>query len=193
MKGEPDWLIDQLLRRKRQELVQRFEDREKRLEAIRQREKSLEGRSSKRRRIERSAAATEGEAVDDEEAEWLLKDWEGHDNDESHVNALSGLSKESREVLAGFGLDRPSNQHENSDDVMEEDVKVRFQITTLRESYSDLGRSTTPQERIPSCHSLSASSDDLDFRHHCLNLWLKTAWLPRLSSYFPSRRDRSSA
>ncbi|KAJ4164028.1 hypothetical protein LMH87_005720 [Akanthomyces muscarius] len=39
-KDEPDWMIDQLLRRKRQELVRSWEDREKRLENARLKEKA---------------------------------------------------------------------------------------------------------------------------------------------------------
>lgn len=120
-KDEPSWLVDQLLRRKRDELVNRWEDREKRLENLRLKEKALEERGRKRRRIE--DASLTGSRVIDEDAEWLLDDVD--DRDSGPQDALSGLSKESREVLASIGLGGPRARAED-DDLLEEEIKVRF-------------------------------------------------------------------
>ncbi|KND86392.1 ATP-dependent RNA helicase chl1 [Tolypocladium ophioglossoides CBS 100239] len=120
-KDEPAWLVDQLLRRKREELVRRWDDREKRLEAVRIKEKTLEDRSRKRRRID-EAAATGSQKVDDEDAEWLLDDWESRDA--RPQDALSGLSKESREVLERLGLGGPKKRDED-EELLEEEIKVR--------------------------------------------------------------------
>lgn len=121
-KDEPSWLVDQLLRRKREELVQRWEDREKRLEAIRLKERALEERGRKRRRLEDPIASGNRNDVEPDEAEWLLDDWE--DGNAGSQDALSGLSKESREVLERIGLGGPRKKEEH-DDVLEEEVKVR--------------------------------------------------------------------
>lgn len=118
-KDEPSWVVDQLLRRKRQELVNRFEDREKRLEALRLKEKALEERGRKRRRIEDFHG---GSRVIDEDAEWLLDDVD--DRDTGSQDALSGLTKESRDVLTSLGLGN-LNKPDKDEDVFEEEIKVR--------------------------------------------------------------------
>lgn len=118
-KDEPGWVVDQLLRRKRDELARRWEDREKRLEAVRVKEKTLEDRGRKRRRIDDPASR---KRVDDEEAEFLVDDWE--DRDAGPQDALSGLSKESREVLERIGLGAPKKQDED-ESILEEEIKVR--------------------------------------------------------------------
>jgi hypothetical protein len=63
--------------------------------------------------------------VTDEDAEWLLDEVDDRGSDPQ--DALSGLSKESREVLASIGLGGPRNQAQDEDqDVLEEEIKVRF-------------------------------------------------------------------
>ncbi|KAG8406156.1 ATP-dependent DNA helicase chl1 [Metarhizium acridum] len=126
-KDEPAWLVDQLLRRKREELVQRWEDREKRLEAIRLKEKALEDRGRKRRRLEEPIASGDFNDMDADEAEWLLDDWE--DRDTGVQDALSGLSKESREVLERIGLGGPRKKEEDND-ILEEEIKIYYTSRT---------------------------------------------------------------
>lgn len=116
-KDEPEWLVDQMLRRKQEELLRQWEDREKRLEEMRQKEKAVEDRSRKRRRMA-EASGTKGE---DEDAEWMLDDWE--DRTTGPQDSLSGLSKESREVLERIGLGNRKDKGQQ-DDIMEENVKV---------------------------------------------------------------------
>ncbi|KAK7409112.1 ATP-dependent DNA helicase chl1 [Neonectria punicea] len=125
-KDEPSWIVEQLLRRKREDLVQRWEDREKRLEALRSKEKALEERGRKRRRIEDTAMSSR---VIDEDAEWLLNGPD--DRDSGPQDALSGLSKESRDVLASIGLGGPRTQDQD-DDLPEEEIKLSQFITELR-------------------------------------------------------------
>ncbi|KAM0355154.1 hypothetical protein ACHAPU_001017 [Fusarium lateritium] len=117
-KDEPSWLVEQLLRRKREELVSRWEEREKRLETVRVKEKAQEDRARKRRRIEVSLPSRP--RVEDEDAEWLLDDPD--DRDAGTQDALSGLSRETREVLASIGLGG-AKKLEEEDDLVEEPIK----------------------------------------------------------------------
>lgn len=119
-KDEPSWLVEQLLRRKREELVTRWEEREKRLETLRLKEKAQEERARKRRRVEDFVPSRS--RVEDEDAEWLLDD--SDDRDAGPQDALSGLSKETREVLASIGLGG-AKKPEEEDDLLEEEIKVR--------------------------------------------------------------------
>lgn len=120
-KDEPAWLVEQLLRRKRDELLKRWEDRERCLEAARLKEKAREERGRKRRRIE--DLSTTRQRPEDEDAEWLLDDPD--DRGTQSDNALSGLSKESREALEKIGLGAPRKQPDADQDIMQEDIKVR--------------------------------------------------------------------
>lgn len=123
-KDEPSWLVEQLLRRKREELVSRWEEREKRLETLRVKEKAQEDRARKRRRVEDSFISSgRSRAVEDEDAEWLLDDPD--DRDATPQDSLSGLSKETREVLASIGLGG-ARKPEEEDDLVEEPIKVRI-------------------------------------------------------------------
>ncbi|KAL3952462.1 hypothetical protein ACCO45_012405 [Purpureocillium lilacinum] len=128
-KDEPQWLIDQLLRRKRDELVRRWEDREKRLEDIRLKERAREDRASKRRRIdERQASGA------------------GRQSRLGPRDALSGLSKESREVLERMGLGAPKKRDED-DDVLEEEIKIYYTSRThsqLSQFITELRRPSFP-------------------------------------------------
>lgn len=119
-------MITQLLRRKREELVRKWEDQEQRLEAIRLQEKAREERVRKKRRIDEYIASRETE--DDEDAEWLLDDYDD-DRTSGPKDALSGLSKESREVLEKLGLGTPKRQNDEKEG-LEEGIKVRNLIPT---------------------------------------------------------------
>ncbi|KAM4055814.1 helicase [Hirsutella rhossiliensis] len=148
-KDEPPWLIEQLLRRKREDLAQRWEEREKRLEAIRHREKSLEERSRKRQRRDNPPAGASKPVVD-EDAEWLLDDWESREADSQ--DALSGLSKESRAVLEQLGLGGPK-KHQDEEDMMEEGIKIYYTSRThsqLSQFIAELRRPSFPSSLPPS-------------------------------------------
>ncbi|KAF7562953.1 hypothetical protein G7046_g1190 [Stylonectria norvegica] len=147
-KDEPSWLVEQLLRRKRDELANRWKDREKRLEGLRAKEKVLEERGNKRRRIEGPTAASS--RVVDEDAEWLLDDMD--DRDAGPKDALSNLSKESRDVLTKLGLGSTRKQDED-DDILEEEIKIYYTSRThsqLSQFITELRRPTFPPSLPPS-------------------------------------------
>ncbi|KAF5666621.1 chromosome transmission fidelity 1 [Fusarium heterosporum] len=149
-KDEPSWLVEQLLRRKREELVSRWEEREKRLETVRLKEKAQEDRARKRRRIEVSLPSRP--RVEDEDAEWLLDDPD--DRDAGTQDALSGLSKETREVLASIGLGG-ARRLEEEDDLVEEPIKIYYTSRT----HSQLSQFITELRRPVFPSSLPTSSD----------------------------------
>lgn len=113
--GEPDWIIEQLLKRQKDELVRKWRERETRLEKARQAEQDLEQRATKRRRVDKLAHDDNGF----DEREWLLDD-DGLDAD---VDDLTGLSKATKAMLEKVGLiAKPEDiRDENVDD---DQVKV---------------------------------------------------------------------
>ncbi|EKJ69805.1 hypothetical protein FPSE_10005 [Fusarium pseudograminearum CS3096] len=143
-KDEPSWLVEQLLRRKREELVSRWEEREKRLETLRLKEKVQEERARKRRRVEDSLLSGRSRVVEDEDAEWLLDDPD--DQHDTPQDSLSGLSKETREVLAGIGLGG-ARKPEEEDDLVEEPIKIYYTSRThsqLSQFITELRRPSFP-------------------------------------------------
>ncbi|KAI5460342.1 helicase C-terminal domain-containing protein [Mariannaea sp. PMI_226] len=141
-KDEPSWLVEQLLRRKREELVGRWEDREKRLEALRRKEKALEERGRKRRRIDEPGLSAS--RVTDEDAEFLLDDLDERGSEPK--DALSGLTKETREVLASIGLGG-SKPRDEEQDLLEEEIKIYFTSRThsqLSQFITELRRPAFP-------------------------------------------------
>ncbi|KAM5341850.1 hypothetical protein ACJ41O_014881 [Fusarium nematophilum] len=142
-KDEPSWLVDQLLRRKREELVSRWEEREKRLEALRLKEKAQEERARKRRRVDDSLPIR-SRVIEDEDAEWLLDDPD--ERDRGPQDALSGLSKESRDVLASIGLGGLKKQ-DDEQDLLEEEIKIYYTSRThsqLSQFITELRRPSFP-------------------------------------------------
>lgn len=126
--GEPDWIIEQMLRRKRNELVAKWEEREARLEAIRQKEKATEERGSKRRRIDRPGATSRSQEADEEEAEFLIDDWEEGDGagaarSSDDKDGLDGLSKETRALLQKIGMGE-AQKADAEDEPADEEIKV---------------------------------------------------------------------
>ena len=118
LKGEPDWVIDQVLKRRHEELVTRWEEREQKLQQLRQEEKAQESRGVKRRRIDDGPKAS---AQSDEDAEWLLDD--PPSEGPSSKDPFSGLSATTREIL-GIG---PSKSDADEDDGnLEQEIKVRL-------------------------------------------------------------------
>ncbi|RCI12699.1 hypothetical protein L249_0612 [Ophiocordyceps polyrhachis-furcata BCC 54312] len=142
--NEPSWLVEQLLRRKRDELVQEWEEREKRLEAARQKEEDFQQRPRKRQRKE-DIVSPRLEAKDEDDAEWLIDDRE--DPDEGLDDALSGLSKESRQVLENFGLGQPRKTREDVEEMPGETIKIFYTSRThsqLSQFIAELRRPSFP-------------------------------------------------
>ena len=176
---EPSWLVDQLLKRQKEELLERWKEREKRLEAVRQKEKALEekGRVPKRRRVD-IAQSSSGSSLskDDEEAEWLLDETEDA-NGSNDQDPLSGLSKASRDVLASIGLGGPRKKEEDAT-VLEESVKVRtvpFDASSSRRNqdsdYFFFNRFIILREPILNCHNSSLNYAVQAFRLPCQHHW----------------------
>ncbi|RDA95664.1 hypothetical protein CP533_1216, partial [Ophiocordyceps camponoti-saundersi (nom. inval.)] len=149
-KDEPSWLVEQLLRRKRDELVREWEEREKRLEAARQKEKDFEERPRKRQRNE-ITASSRLKANDADDAEWLLDDRE--DPAVTLDDALSGLSKESRQILENHGLGGPKKTREDVEEMPQETIKIFYTSRThsqLSQFIAELRRPLFPPSLPPS-------------------------------------------
>ncbi|KAI1188553.1 helicase C-terminal domain-containing protein [Nemania serpens] len=124
-KDEPDWVVEQLLKRKRAEIVDLWEERESNLRKIRAREVMMEERERKRRRYGEDASRKEANDADDEEDEWLL-DGE-HDED---TPRFSDIRKE-----------------ETDDSTDEDQVKIYYTSRThsqLTQFVAELRRPTFP-------------------------------------------------
>lgn len=153
--GEPEWIIEQMLRRKRNELVAKWEEREARLEAIRCKERATEERGSKRRRIDRPAITERSQVEADEEAEFLIDDWEEDDGvgaarGSDEKDGLDGLSKETKALLQKIGMGEAQKIDAEDDGPVEEEIKV---CSSLKDTISDVTdhfcRFTTHREPIP--------------------------------------------
>ncbi|KAI1170110.1 helicase C-terminal domain-containing protein [Nemania sp. FL0916] len=86
-KDEPDWVVEQLLKRKRAEIADLWEERESNLRKIRAREALMEEREKKRRRYGEAGSSKESEDLGDDEA-WLLDE-----DDEDHPG-FSGVGRD---------------------------------------------------------------------------------------------------
>lgn len=122
--NEPEWIIEQMLQRKRKELVHKWEEREARLEKIRQREKRMEERGSKRRRLD-GPNANMRRNNEDEDAEFLLDDWDeaGDGQSSDAMDPLSSLSKETRALLQKVGMGT-TTASEKEDETPDDEIKV---------------------------------------------------------------------
>lgn len=129
-------------------------------------EKSMEALASKRRRVAESRTSRRpANDSDDDEDEFMLDDV--HDQASLEKDALSGLSKESREVLTRIGLGNTIRKDEEAV-VLAEPVKVRVPYALLPTvTRSNICRSTLPRERILSCLSSLESCGGRLFRHRC--------------------------
>lgn len=122
LRDEPAWIVEQTLQRKRDDLARQWEEREKKLESIRLKERAEELRSVKRRRIDEGRQNSTAKRAEDDEDEWLLD--EADDSGVSDGDALSGLNKQTRDILVRFGLG--SIKSDDQDDAAVDDgVKVR--------------------------------------------------------------------
>jgi chromosome transmission fidelity protein 1 len=151
LKDEPQWIVDQMLKRRREELARQWEDREKKLEQIRAKEKLEEARSAKRRRLDEGRRKPSAKADDSDDDEWLLDEPEDS-SAAADGDALSGLSKKTRDILERFGLG--NMKHDAEDEAAVKDgVKVRRlagQVQVCRRHDGNASRYSTHQERIPS-------------------------------------------
>ena len=150
MCGEPDWIVEAALRRKRAELTQRWEEREAQLGKIRARERLMEekGRGGKRARLDDGQKSGKGKRKNlDEEAEFLIDDWDG-DGGLADDDPLSMLSKETRALLVKAGLGGARGmQEEEEDSEAEDEIKVCLTPSSAM-SADSARRYTTPHAHI---------------------------------------------
>lgn len=125
-----------MLKRKREEIVQRWEEREARLKRLRSREKLEEKRGSKRRRIDHPSAKS-GPSSKDAEDEWLLND--PGDEELQADGEASSFSKETRSLMEKLGMGLPMRGDEE-DDRNDERIKVNnpYPITHVLLTATDL-------------------------------------------------------
>ncbi|KAI1123997.1 helicase C-terminal domain-containing protein [Nemania abortiva] len=89
-RDEPDWVVEQLLKRKRAEIVDLWEERESNLRKIRAKEAMMEERERKRKRYREGDSGKEMKNHSDEEEEqWLLDE-----EDEEDIPKFLDVSKE---------------------------------------------------------------------------------------------------
>ncbi|KAK4185645.1 ATP-dependent RNA helicase chl1 [Podospora australis] len=164
MAGEPDWVIQAALKRKRLELAQRWEEREAKLKKVREREKALEEKAAglqrdrKRARVGEDGVRRKKQEVDEEE-EFLVAEWQGGD-DGDEGDPLGYLSKETRAMMAKVGLGGYKKEDED-DKGVEEPVKIYYTSRThsqLTQFISELRRPEFPPS-LPA-ELLSSSEDE---------------------------------
>ena len=141
-KDEPQWIVDQILKRETEDVLRRWEEREQRLATVRGKEKQQE-RCAKRRRLDMPGPLASKKTID-EEAEFLLADVQDKDIDE-----LGGLRKETRRRLEELGL-VPSSQKkfgQDQDNRAEDEIKIYYTSRThsqLTQFVSELRRPVFP-------------------------------------------------
>ncbi|KAK8044073.1 hypothetical protein PG993_004097 [Apiospora rasikravindrae] len=142
LKDEPDWVVDSMLRRKRDEVIKKWEEREARLEAVRAREKALEIRTTKRRRLNDRATGLDADQEPDED-EWLLDE---RDEDGSQGGESSNYSKDTRALMEKLGM-MPKRDAEDEDDGADQELKIYYTSRThsqLTQFIAELRRPTFP-------------------------------------------------
>ena len=126
-KDEPQWVIDQILKRETEDVLRRWEEREQRLATVRAKEKQQE-RGAKRRRLENLGPLPSKKTID-EEAEFLLAD--ARDKD---IDGLGGLSKETRRRLEELGLVPSSEKKFGHDEHHEAEDEIKIYYTSRTHS-----------------------------------------------------------
>lgn len=160
MQGEPEWMVEAALRRKREELVRAWEERERALERVRAREREAEKEAVReaaagRRKRAKVVGGDDGggggygeanrkkKSEIEEEREFLIADWEGGGDGETEWE--DGLSRETRALMEKVGLGGSKRKDEAEDDVTEEEVKVS--LLCLDSLSSSLFPSSAKQQR----------------------------------------------
>ncbi|KAI1484536.1 helicase C-terminal domain-containing protein [Biscogniauxia mediterranea] len=164
-KDEPDWIVSQMLKRKHEELLRQWEEREERLKRIRAKEKLDEERRSKRRKIDDSGS---GKATTDaqDDDQWLLEDADGQDASLENEYS-SSVGKETRELMEKLGF-ISSHKKEEEEDVEQNEVKIYYTSRThsqLSQFIAELRRPTFPPSLPDSILDKHSSTDSEGIKH----------------------------
>lgn len=119
-KDEPEWIIQQMLKSKRDEVVKEWKDREERLNRIRAKEKMMEYRGSKRRRVDDLSTQSNASGPEGDD-EWLLDSQDGQETEADDI--ASKFSKETAILMQKLGMGHPK-QYDDQEDRVEESLKV---------------------------------------------------------------------
>ncbi|KAH8645803.1 helicase C-terminal domain-containing protein [Xylariales sp. PMI_506] len=155
-KDEPDWIIDQMLKRKRDEVLKRWEEREASLRRIRVKEKALEERGAKRRRLDDKTTTRGSSSTGDDDEEWMLDDRTGPEGEQADEG--SSFSRETRSLMEKLGMGSIRKQ-EDDEDSTQEPIKIYYTSRThsqLTQFVSELRRPDFP----PSVPDTFLSSQD---------------------------------
>lgn len=164
-KDEPDWIINQMLKRKREEILKQWEEREARLKKIRTKEKQLEERGSKRRKLEDGGPRKDGK-TDDDEDEWLLDGGQDEDSSQGDDNP-SGFSKETKNLMGKLGMGNLQGKEEE-EDMGANEIKIYYTSRThsqLTQFISELRRPTFPASIPDSLLNENSSTESEDIKH----------------------------
>ncbi|KAI0157141.1 DNA repair helicase [Hypoxylon sp. FL1284] len=160
---EPDWIVNQMLKRKQGEILKQWEEREARLKKIQAKEKLMEERGAKRRKLEVGDTRRREKAADEDE--WLLD----HDDDASQGDEnSSGFSKETRDLMGKLGLGTSHAKEEEGDDMSKDEVKIYYTSRThsqLTQFISELRRPTFPSSLPDSLLPEEPKTESEGIRH----------------------------
>ncbi|KAI1773818.1 DNA repair helicase [Hypoxylon cercidicola] len=164
-KDEPDWIVNQMLKRKREEILKQWEEREARLKKIRAKEKLMEERGAKRRRLDDNNTRKHGKATGDEDDEWLL---DQEDDTSQGDGNTSGFSKETRDLMGKLGLGTFHAKEEEEKDMSKNEIKIYYTSRThsqLTQFISELRRPTFPSSLPDSLLDDDSSTESEGIRH----------------------------
>ncbi|KAH7018140.1 DEAD-2 domain-containing protein [Microdochium trichocladiopsis] len=159
---EPDWIVQQMLKRKRDELTSAWTEREARLESIRAREKAFEARGAKRRKMQEDSAGGHHEPTEDDE--WLLAD---NTADSQEDAGGPGFSKETQALMAKLGMGPLKSQNdEEAADTNE--IKIYYTSRThsqLTQFVGELRRPNFPSSLPDSIREQKTEGDAEGVKH----------------------------
>ncbi|ORY58908.1 helicase C-terminal domain-containing protein [Pseudomassariella vexata] len=162
IKDEPDWIINQMLKSKREELVKTWQEREARLEQIRAKEKALEMRGIKRRKLDNSIKGSASDSLGEDE--WLLDD---RDDDRPESDGGLGYSRETRALMEKLGMGGIKAQ-DDANESGHQEIKIYYTSRThsqLTQFISELRRPAFPPSIPDSLLSGDAASDPEAIKH----------------------------
>jgi len=153
---EPDWIVQQMLKRRREELTSAWTEREARLESIRAREKAIEARGAKRRKVHDDTHGDFPEQSEDDQ--WLLADTSADSQDD---DAGSGFSKETQALMAKLGMG-PLKPQRDEDVPGTDEIKIYYTSRThsqLTQFVGELRRPAFPPS-LPDTFRTKEKDDD---------------------------------